>query len=295
MAHSLSQGRRLPDKNEFEQYPANQAASESTEWLDNHILNSESFVFVIGPEAKRYTVHKAAFRGLSHYFKVLMDALKLEAREGCVIWNDICVSAFSCLCQFAYTKTYDAPAVPDPQPPARIFDHNARIPRVGVQNAENLWDWYQIARFTRASNIVQNHFYSVSHFLSRVEEYQPENRVTFNSGLVLNPGKDYTGTPMCHAKVFVLADRYGIEQLKLVAIRKLGEALFYMKLKCAKDVVPVIHYAVAHSRLKDCLRDTLARYVLSVTRLMKKSEELDKAVEESPDFAVDIYFAMQND
>ncbi|KAL5607745.1 hypothetical protein FOBRF1_008242 [Fusarium oxysporum] len=69
-------------------------------------LASKPFLFVVGPEAKEFHVHKELIGRQSPVLNALVNGNMREAREGRVVWADLDVDTFVRFAKFAYSGDY---------------------------------------------------------------------------------------------------------------------------------------------------------------------------------------------
>ena len=80
------------------------------------------------------------------------------------------------------------------------------------------------------------------------------------------PLEDHTDDLLSHAKVYVLADCYGIQDLQIVALRKLHRALSNFELHSdqVSDIAELLRYSFGNTMEspwgRDCLRELVATY-----------------------------------
>ncbi|KAI0010523.1 hypothetical protein F4779DRAFT_577225 [Xylariaceae sp. FL0662B] len=253
------------------------------------LCSQGTFVFAVGPSLKEFTIHKEAFRPLSPYFKTLMDGTMREAREGRVVWDDIKFESFGRLCQFAYANDYSTPAVPRAQWGSIYMTRFGEIPDDdALDKAENLSTWHHIALHehqalrseTRISGPLTLDFYD-KHYGNR--RHNSVSRLVSRSA----EAGSYIDNLSCNAEVYVLADRYDIQTLKLLALHKLRATLLFMKFSYIKEISSVVQYAVANTRTKDDLRKLLAHYVACI--IPKRFPEIDTLLDDFPEFAVEVF------
>ncbi|KAL7815803.1 hypothetical protein V8C26DRAFT_105411 [Trichoderma gracile] len=70
------------------------------------IFLSEPFKFVVGPNKKRYSLHKGAVARLSKSLYQLLNGRMREAKEHCVSWEDTDENTFIRFGEWAYTGDY---------------------------------------------------------------------------------------------------------------------------------------------------------------------------------------------
>ncbi|EOO01092.1 hypothetical protein UCRPA7_3362 [Phaeoacremonium minimum UCRPA7] len=90
-------------------------ASKAAEWDPlpfKEIFTSQSFQFLVGPEKRKFMLHKEILARLSPALDALLNGSMREATEGVVEWDDLDEDTFVRFGQYAYTGEYDA-AEPD--------------------------------------------------------------------------------------------------------------------------------------------------------------------------------------
>ena len=105
--------------------------------------------------------------------------------------------------------------------------------------------------------------------------------------------EDFTSVFLCHAQLYVLADRWGIETLKNLAIQKLHRTLGTftpLQARCA-DVIEAVNYTYGNTPTRpetDLLRGTLVNYIVWEAIDIAESEECLNMVENCGAFARDL-------
>ena len=105
--------------------------------------------------------------------------------------------------------------------------------------------------------------------------------------------EDYTEVFLSHARMYVFADKYDIQPLKMSAIRRLHQTLKVFKLYPARvaDITSLIKYTYSNTKDSDNepdqMRALLIHYVGSEMDILVKSEELKKLIEEGGPFVGD--------
>ena len=100
------------------------------------LSSDHTFVFIVGSEKLRLTVHSRLFRYLSHPLNALVNGNMAEAQAGEATLPDVDADAFLALCEFAYSRDYtkeilraiDAKDSP-PEPCCESGDCGYLIPR----------------------------------------------------------------------------------------------------------------------------------------------------------------------
>ena len=68
---------------------------------------SDTFAFLVGPEARRITLHSRLVAHHSEPLNVLINGPMSEARQNYAVLKDVDEDTFLRFCQYAYTGNYD--------------------------------------------------------------------------------------------------------------------------------------------------------------------------------------------
>lgn len=71
------------------------------------IVGSDTFTFLVGPEAKRYTLHSKLVAYHSKPLNVLINGPMAEAKQNFAVLKDVDEHTFARFCHYAYTGEYD--------------------------------------------------------------------------------------------------------------------------------------------------------------------------------------------
>jgi hypothetical protein len=107
--------------------------------------------------------------------------------------------------------------------------------------------------------------------------------------------EDFTPVFLCHAKLYVLSDKYGIEPLQELVLQKLRLTLsrFILHSRRAGDVVELVKYAYEHTTEyrgggSDGLRDLVTDYAVCHVEELVKYGGFTKLMQENGDVTQDI-------
>ncbi|KAK5997572.1 hypothetical protein PT974_02935 [Cladobotryum mycophilum] len=167
------------------------------------ILASDQFKFIVGRERAEFTVHSAVIASQSAALEKLVNNGMKESQERCVVWDEVDVATFTRFCQFAYTGTYTStgprkrpdyvkPEGPQPPPAVRQLNDLAQRRNPDANRCFQLWKAFQ------------------SLHPSSVKTLSGKNK----------PDDDFTPF-LSHARLYVLAECYGIDSLGQMALRTL--------------------------------------------------------------------------
>jgi hypothetical protein len=279
------------------------------------IISSSTFTFIIGEEKKPFTVHADAIAKLSQPLNNLINGHMSEAQTGTATLEDVRVDTFIRVCQFAYCGDYETPAhIVDTNPnvkepksntPARPSEEDA-VPIEGesAQTAEELpqqvddsGEWPSRRRKLPVNARLRASFtekkYPTKHsalfFLFKCKPRR--NKLST---------ENYTPVFLAHARLYVFADKYCIESLRMLALDKLHHTLSVFKLSECRipDVVELIRYVYADGNTPDLedgidgLRDLVTHYVACENSKIGNSRLFTDLLEEGGPFVRDFWALM---
>ena len=256
-------------------------------------FSSKQFVFAIGDRATEYTVHGALIAELSDPLEALVSGKMSEALNGRAIFKDMDEDTFVRFCQFAYTGDYTPPVlVHDPEveleaaasyfaipqdtrspylnyissrPPAVPEAPGAEsplsielAPAEEVKTAEDSFDFSlksiqkgkKRSKSRRLRQSLDDEVYDIETVRSAISA---RCKVRPNS----SPTEDYTPVLLGHAQLYVFADKWGITNLKILALHKLHKTLTTFTLYEARrrDIVELLRYSYSNEHTPDRGKD----------------------------------------
>ncbi|CVL07279.1 uncharacterized protein FMAN_15368 [Fusarium mangiferae] len=280
------------------------------------VATSKPFRFLIGPLQTEYTIHSALVAHQSPALDAMVNGKFQESRERCVKWEDVDEIVFNSFWQFVYKGDYDTPEpLPPDQRTSGLGDHKSDTadkpaeaevltepeepereeqepqdpepeePEEEFGSGSDLTEmsWPYISWVPRAlspiSAIGQEKKTSVEKSLLwgkflRSWEIQPE---TIDADISL---KDQANPLVHHAKVFTLADRYGIERLSEVSQRKLYDELTDLRIKGVdhKSTVELVRYTF-EDLVPEQLRYMVVEFSACEVEKLWRFEEFEKLLE----------------
>ncbi len=119
-------------------------------------------------------------------------------------------------------------------------------------------------------------------------KYVVPGSVDNSAPLKANRGQaeNFTEVFLCHARLYVFAEKYDIQPLKALAINQLNGtlALFTLYNKCIGDIVSLVRYAYLNTANLDDgaeqLRVMLMQYIGTEMEILIKADEFTKLLEE---------------
>ena len=253
-------------------------------FLNKHrIVSSPPFAFLVGPDLREFTIHSALVAHQSRPLDALINGNMKEAIERCVKWEDIDEKTFIRFSQYVYTGAYNEEVptkremnVPKPEDDLDVFQHDVgsslgskkkvkkTVELLGSKK-ECLWQTFK-------------------------DFYQPA--LLKHEPLPNAPDDDYTETLLCHARMYAFADRYGIDALQTLALRKLKNVLLYFELHSDgwRDIMTLIHYSFDETVDKgdqaDALRSLICFYTACKLEDLWGNAEFRNLTRDLPDFPV---------
>jgi hypothetical protein len=241
-------------------------------------FNSKQFVFVIGESQVAFTVHAAVIAKQSKALDVLINGPMAEASDGKAIFEDIQEDTFLRFCQFAYTGNYTTPefthnpAVEDISPSVAISydasttdrDDSRTIvlspdpepdplpePELTPTDADNIWG-YKPKKSKKTKIPSKGHLLRQS-LDNRLYDIHTTSAVRCEVRQNSSPTEDYTAVFLGHAQLYVFAEKWGIKDLKTLALFKLHKTLVSFTLYTARrpDIVELLRFAYSDNHTPD--------------------------------------------
>lgn len=277
------------------------------------------FTFTVGANKKEVTVHSSALAGLSPSLNALINGEMIEAKTRHVDWSEVDVDTFARLCEFAYLRNYTPPtfrlvdgrspmeatklakgkpkrnkrsskayydepipvdaAEPEPEPmPEPAPELEPEVP----YTERNIWTGQLRDAFTRSLVIPSTQSDNVDYNFT-----PPENTGSW---------EDFTPVFVQQARLYVLADKYGIESLRQLILSKLYQTLKSFKLynTGVTGIIEFVRFVYLNTPPNygnqiDAMRNLVTRYVVSVLGQIGESECFQELLEDGGPFVSDFW------
>ncbi|KAI1637234.1 hypothetical protein F4809DRAFT_661312 [Biscogniauxia mediterranea] len=287
------------------EHTAARTAQTTIRPLSNRVLEPETFVFVVGREAREFKVYKDVFRSLAPYFSVLMDGTMKEAREGRASWPEIDIPTFLRLCEFANANSYQALELPINLPAEGlngVFPNSSvEIGLASGQYGDCLW--VLLTRmFASTSRFVTETFGGAEEFvhnppmalfardlLAHVQKGQPwtqaGRKATTAPG---HPLRSFQFNLFCHVQMYILADMYGIAGLQALSLYRFGETLLFMDHRYFGELAAVTAFTFDNTTSHDGLRRALALYMVCMRFAVPSV--VDEFIDDFPELAAEMFY-----
>jgi hypothetical protein len=261
------------------------------------MLISRPFKFLIGPEEIEIVVHEEAIVSQSAALNTLMRGSMSESTNGLASWKDVDEKTFARFAQFAYTRDYSVPQMV-------VINEVVSNQRVDIQPAalddESDWSLLSIKETVKKKGFkhdltpqetTHTPFKSLTYPL-----LQPRSKFADSCHPVMIKGSrcHIFESLLSHTSLYVLADKWGVESLKVLTLYKLHENLNMLKLDVEEvpDIVELARYGYSETpHLEtgiDDLRELICRYIAANVDVMSKSKAFTDLIEEGGAFVPDL-------
>lgn len=278
------------------------------------VFRSKQFVFVIGDETKtEYTVHRDLIAKQSKALNALVNGEMQETLDGRATFEDLDDNTFVRFCQFAYTGDYTTPGfISDPNvvfPPSVAPSlHDSASDRESMdeiheavvehppQLAEGItldWEFKPTKPKKQSkSRLLRQSFDDKDYDIETpVRIWSARCEVRPNSSVV----EDYTPVLLGHARLYIFGEKWGIENLKVLALHKLHKTLtkFTLFESRRRDIVELLRCVYSNENTPDRgevvdeLRSLVMLYVCCEAESLTQCSEFMALIGEGGELAED--------
>lgn len=116
----------------------------------------------------------------------------------------------------------------------------------------------------------------------------PKPPTTFTARKNTESCEDYNHVFLCHAKLYVIGDKYIIPELKQLALHRLHATLMVYALypRRLQDIFTLVKYVFDNTMVKDKIRNMLTLYIDCVVKDVAGSDGMEELVDEVPGYAI---------
>ncbi|EPS38426.1 hypothetical protein H072_7814 [Dactylellina haptotyla CBS 200.50] len=266
------------------------------------VLTSQPFTFIIGPEKKKFFVNEELISKCSPVLKALMGRNFREGSQREAYLDEVEEDTFVRFIQYAWTGTYDSPSVvtyPDTAGPDQKEKTSA--PTVEFGSAGGYPYIIETRPSARRSDSIFSNRVPRSNFWGGIDEdpvsVPPPASLTRSKPLEVFKNLSYPKPPvqekkqteplgspfLCHAQLYVFADKYDIKDLKSQSSHNLHLVLADLITGCLapkaiSQVVELAEYVYTHTMdmPAEPLRRMLANYCAwNIKKLSENAEFID--------------------
>lgn len=128
---------------------------------------------------------------------------------------------------------------------------------------------------------------TIEKFLDEGMSEDPTALFTFVPRKNTDGCEDYTGLFLCHAKLYVLGDKYDIPQLRKVARHRLHATMseFTLYPSRMEDIATLARYVFENTVPEDKIREMITLYYACIVEDASKYDGLKALIEDIPEFA----------
>ncbi|KAK1489114.1 hypothetical protein CTAM01_11263 [Colletotrichum tamarilloi] len=286
----------------------------------SQIFRSGALTFMIGKDRIRHTGHEVVFLGLSPSFDNLIrqgtvvrvvrfNRVVNRKISSLVTWPDIEPATFVNLTEYAYSRDYTAPALsqsnqnvtsnavegkhgsndmPGPGSDAGTI-YAAGIARTSTAENSSQVE-LQRRKPSDGQNTQQAEIPSLYMWMRSVSRDSQSQQPTNDVKQQHRTG--YKEVFLAHAKLYLVANKFSITELKRLCLHKLRQSLLHAPrtdemLRATTDTIRHVYLNV-QSR-DDDLRKLLVHFCLTDTQWMMRNNNLDPVLESVPGFAIDLF------
>lgn len=243
-----------------------------------------------------------------------------------VKWDDVETEDFTRFCQFAYVGDYSPPkpqevhlqelsetaelkqhtgflidqqseeSPPPPPPPPPV-----EMERGDEPPADNDW-WAQTSskKKKKGTALKKSKLSQLRRmFASRMgDDIRARLETSYKVVVNNSPQQDFTSVFLGHVRLYILGDKYGIEDLTTLVLYKLHKTLIAFSLHEDRivDVLQLIRYTYEHApqQSTDPLRTLVTEYVAAEIDIIGKSVEFHALLEEGGEFVTRFWKVIQH-
>ncbi|PPJ53240.1 hypothetical protein CBER1_11888 [Cercospora berteroae] len=236
----------------------------------NSIVQAKPFKFFVGLEKSEFYIHPPVLSRYSKPLHALMHTPMKESKEESAWLREVDEATFARFAEFLYTGDY--PAAPHSivitsqsadlsttvseqnsadAEPSSVIDRDAAQP-VEDHDEGTAWSSKIGRKSKKRTKTATRSQGAWEQFLnSRCEllvDWTP-----YTSRPNEEPCEEYTDVLLCHAKLYVLADTYDVERLRMLSLNKLHSTLcaFTLYRERTEDISRVLEYTYDHTSERD--------------------------------------------
>jgi hypothetical protein len=221
-----------------------------------------------------------------------------EAKEKRVEWPDIDEKTFVRFAQWVYSGTYvteephillDSSLIQTPALPSAT---NAQPE--GKAPEKPLYSLASTCGPLGSMRTLPDRGKLIKKFLDESGIAYPSSGAAFSPRENKEGCEDYTGVFLCHAKLYVMADKYDIPSLKQLSLHRLHATLKEFNLYPSRmnDIATLTKYVFENTVPEDSIRSMITLYYACIVEDAHKQDGLKSLIEEIPDFALGLISKM---
>ncbi|KAL0930484.1 uncharacterized protein CTRU02_214559 [Colletotrichum truncatum] len=252
------------------------------------IFQSRLIKFVIGTPGVEFSVHESSFTRLSAPLRALLTGGMQESIDARVVWDDLETSIFLALVDFAYNGDYATPSLVKASQPETSTKADSE--EDCVVKTISISDWMKKFDGQNRRPII----YSLCKAVFEKEKKKSWDgsigKATYAAEMMDANVTGHDVVFMFHAKLYTLADKYAIGQLKELCLKRIRASLLLApgNKHVLKAVRKLVCYVYEHTLHGDGLRNLVLRYCIVKIGWLKKCGFVTQMVKGLPTFATDL-------
>ncbi|KAI8280780.1 GPR1/FUN34/YaaH-class plasma membrane protein [Colletotrichum sp. SAR 10_98] len=261
------------------------------------IFQSRQITFVIGKEQKEYSIHESAFSLLSRPLEALLTGGMQESQNAKVIWGEVEDDVFFALVDFAYHGSYPPPSlrkIIQQKPSSDMSSQevsSSESSKDDVQNeSENQTFLSIISWMSKGITWVPKYDLCKDKFNQGQHYQKPASTSPWAQEMKMTDRTGYTDVFMLHARLYVLADIYAMEQLHVCCLRRIR--ISFLNVTPNAELLETLHdlivYAFENTKASDGFRKLLHHFCIAQMEWLKSNGFLERMREELPEFLADL-------
>lgn len=293
------------------------------------------FTFTVGAHKQEVTVHSSALAGLSPSLNSLMNGEMIEAKTRHVVWSHVDVDTFARLCEFAYLRNYTPPTsrlISGETPPVEQPAGAAKATKTAKRKKKRLsvtdWDAWGARAATEPAfapesepepmpapdpppkdlcdnpeipykerSVWTRHLRDAFSRSSVVPSLQSGNLdCPFTPPKNTGPWEDFSPIFLEQARLYVLADEYGVDSLCQLVLSKLYQTMKSFKLydTGVNGIIELVRFVYMNTppnseKKVDAMRNLVTRYVVSILGQIGENECFQELLAEGGPFVCDLW------
>ena len=278
------------------------------------ILLSRPFRFIVDAEEVPITVYGAAVAQQSPALAALVQGNMSEGLSGEARWGDVNKGTFLRFIQFAYTGDYSIPVSQSCNKEASdrqvytgpVYEEAKPLESLAPYTAVDDWgNWGNTypkkekdkkKKGASAPKLTSalDPFSSLSYLLPK-----PQTNLANAQGPCISdgPGETSFRLALAHASLYVLAEKWGIDNLKQLTLFKIYETLVDIRFDASnvQDLVDLVRYIYSNERTPDLefgidkLRELICYYIVTNSTVTSEHAAFAALLKEEGDLASDLW------
>ena len=249
------------------------------------VFSSKPFKFVV--EEKPFYIHESLISRTSAPLGSMITGHMKEAQQGFAVLSDVTESTFARFVSWLYGKDYTAASFTTFNGDAGSAEAS-RTPK--RESIDEDWNFSSVKKKKKKKGITVRTALKEKFITWDDEEYDVQPVVVRSNRA---SDEDFTDVFLSHAQLYVFAEKYDVQELKQLALRKLRHTLasFTLYRQRLEDVLTLVRYVYAETardgRGKEDMRSTLMFYVSTEMDLFEEHGGFKDLLTDDPEMLSD--------